>query len=221
MTDNLITHLQIFGIGFSFAAAGPCLLVCTPILITYIVGRQDRWQKALADIAIFLFGRLFAYVALGAIAGLSGFYLRRFIQADLVRYFNLASGLISILLGIFVFFQKKAPACASKISHNKIHDFGSILVLGLMIGISPCAPLTALLFEIALISNSTIEGASYAFSFGLGTFLAGFVVIAGLAGLLRGFARKMIHSETANNIFRISCAILLVLLGLGLMRGGL
>lgn len=221
MTDSLITHLQIFGIGFSFAIAGPCLLVCTPILITYIAGRQGKWPEALADIAIFLFGRLFAYVALGAIAGLSGFFLRRLVASGLALYFNLASGVISVLLGVFVLINKEAPSCASKKSHSKIYDFGSILALGFVIGISPCAPLTALLFEIALISKSALEGASYAFSFALGTFIAGLIVIAGLAGILKGFARNMIHSKMAGNIFKISCAILLILLGLSLIRGNL
>lgn len=220
MFNDLIAYLQIFGIGFTFAIAGPCLLVCTPILLTYITGRQDKWQRALADIAIFLLGRSFAYVALGAIAGGSGFYLRQFVKSNLTPYFDLASGAISLLLGIFVFIYKDPPVCAGKRSHNKVYDFGSILGLGFLIGVNPCPPLTALLFEIALISKSASEGASYALSFGLGTFLAGLIVIGTLAGILKGFTRKMIHSKRAGLIFRIFCSILLFLFGLSLIRSG-
>jgi len=221
MLNDLITHLQIFGIGFTFAIAGPCLLVCTPILLTYIAGRQDKWQRAIADIAIFLLGRSFAYVALGAIAGGSGFYLRQFVKSNLTPYFDLASGAISVLLGIFVLIYKDKPVCAEKGSHTKVYGFGSILCLGFLIGIHPCPPLVALLFEIALISNSALDGALYALSFGLGTFLAGLIVIGTLAGILKGFTRKMIHSKRAGLIFRIFCSILLFLFGLGLIRSGI
>lgn len=220
MFNDLVAYLQIFGIGFTFAIAGPCLLVCAPILLTYIAGRQDNWPRAFADIAIFLFGRSFAYVALGAIAGGSGFYLRHFVKSDLTPYFDLVSGTISILLGIFVLMHKNPPVCASEISHNKVYDFGSILILGFLVGINPCPPLTALLFEIALISKSALEGASYALSFALGTFLAGLIVIGTLAGLLKGFTHKMIHSRRAGVIFRIFCSMLLFLFGFGLIRSG-
>lgn len=220
MYNDLITHLQIFGIGFTFAIAGPCLLVCTPILLTYIAGRQDKWPRALADISIFLFGRLSAYAALGAVAGGSGYYLRHFIKSDFTPYFNLVSGMISILLGMAVFIRKDPPICANKVSHNKIYDFGSVLVLGFLIGVSPCPPLAALLFEIALISKSVFEGASYALSFGLGTFLAGLIVIGTIAGILKGFTRNIIHSKRAGIIFKILCSVLLILFGLGLIKSG-
>lgn len=217
MPDALITHLQIFGIGFSFSAAGPCFLVCTPILLTYVAGRQDKWQEALVDISLFLFGRLCAYIVLGAIAGLSGYYIRRLTESGAVSYFNLTSGVISILLGIFVFFHKGAPACTHKGSNNNIYGFGSMLALGFVIGISPCAPLSVLLLEIALISKNALEGASYAFSFGLGTFVAGLIVVGALARILKGLAQKIVRSKAANLIFKTLCAALLVLFGLSLI----
>lgn len=219
MLNDLITHLQIFGIGLSFAVAGPCLLICSPILITYMAARQDNWARSLIDLFVFLSGRLFAYVLLGYIAGLSGLYLRRFSESYLVRYFNLAGGIISILLGLSVLMHKYTGPCADDRARNNIHGSGGILALGFVVGISPCAPLAALLFEIALISKSALSGASYALSFGLGTLVAGFIVIGSLAGILKGFVRKMVSSKAAGDIFRVSCAILLILFGLGLIYG--
>jgi len=219
--NTLITHLQVFGIGFSFGVAGPCFLVCTPILLTYIVGRQERWTEAVVDITLFLFGRLCAYVILGTLAGLSGYYLRRLSGSDIISYFNLASGALSIILGVFILFHKDIPECAHKRPHNNIYDFGSVLALGFLIGISPCVPLTALLLEIALISNNALEGASYAFSFGLGTFISGIIVVGVLAGILKGFAQKMIHSKTANLLFKALCSALLFVFGLKLIVGSL
>lgn len=192
-----------------------------PVMVTYVTARQKGWRETVADITAFLSGRLFAYTVLGAIAGLSGFYLRRFIEADLSPYFNLAGGAISVLLGVFVLMHKRAPVCERKEGGGKAYGFGGLLVLGLLVGVSPCGPLTALLLEIALMSGNALEGASYAFSFGLGTFLAGFIVIAGLAGIFKGFAQKAFRSKTANSIFKVSCGIILVLLGAGLIRSGI
>ena len=162
MVDNLITHLQILGIGFSFGIAGPCLLMCTPILVTYISGKQESWFKSFIDILVFLSGRLFAYFILGAIAGAGGSSLRSLTASGLVPYLTVTSGVISILLGLFVIFNKPDASCARKRSCANIYDFGSILLLGFIIGISPCMPLTALLFESALISKSALDGAMYA-----------------------------------------------------------
>ena len=217
MLNTIITHLQIFGIGFSFGIAGPCFLVCTPILITYIVGRDKEWAESFADISIFLFGRLIAYVALGALAGLSGIVLRRFTEANLARYINPLGGAVCIILGVLALFYRDPGTCCRKSGHNKIYDAGSLLLLGFAIGVSPCAPLIALLFEIALMSKSVIEGAGYALSFGLGTFLSGLIVVGALAGILKGFTRRIIHSRTGNIVFRVICAILLVALGVGMI----
>jgi len=220
MPNSLITHLQIFGIGFSFAVAGPCLLVCTPILATYAVSRDGKWREAVRDVAAFLFGRLLAYVVLGAVAGLSGYYLRRLVEMEFAPYLNLASGAISVLLGVFIVISRKAPACTHSSLRNRIYGSGGVFAIGFLMGISPCGPLTALLFEIALISKSAMEGALYALSFGLGTFLAGIVIIGAFTGILKGFFQKVFHSKMSGNVFRMSCAILLILFGLGLIWTG-
>lgn len=214
MTDTLITHLQIFGIGFTFGIAGPCFLVCTPILITYIVGRQEQWGTALIDIGLFLCGRLFAYCILGAFAGFGGYYLRRLIESGFASYLNFASGILSVVLGISILFHKETPLCVGKRSCNNIYDFGSVLALGFLVGISPCVPLTALLLEIALIAKTPFSGAAYAFSFGMGTLLSGFVIIGVVAGLLKGSAQRFIRSQSVNLIFKVLCAGLLIVFGL-------
>ena len=217
MIDTAITHLQVFGIGFSFGIAGPCFLVCTPILITYILGKSTAWGRTFADIAIFLFGRLVAYIILGAVAGVSGAALRNFAAPGFVAYVRPAGGIVSILLGVAILFRRTAAACACATGREKVYDFGSLLVLGFLIGISPCAPLLALLFEIALMSKSALEGASYACSFGLGTFLSGMIVVGAMAGLLKGVVQRAVRSPAVNRFFRIVCGLLLIGLGFGIL----
>jgi len=220
MLNTIITHLQVFGIGFSFGIAGPCFLVCTPILITYILGRKEAWAETFIDVAVFLSGRLFAYIVLGAFAGFSGAAIRRLTESGFSSYVRPLGGTVSILLGLAVLFRREDPrSCACRTGYKRVYGFGGLLALGFLIGISPCPPLLALLFEIALMSKSAIEGASYAFSFGLGTFLSGLIVIGALAGIFKGIIQKAVRSKGVNIFFRVSCALLLVLLGLGLIFG--
>jgi len=217
MFNTAITHLQIFGIGFSFGIVGPCFLFCTPILIAYILGRRERLGESLGAVVIFLFGRVTAYVVLGAIAGLSGGVLRGVIESGASHYLNILSGIVSILLGVFVLSKKEPSSCACNTAGVKAGSFGSLFILGFGVGISPCAPLVALLLEIALISKGALDGAAFAFSFGIGTFLSGIIVVGALAGILRGLVARVVRSRVGNRIFRIVCALLLMVLGAGII----
>lgn len=217
MLNALLTSLQIFGIGFSFGIAGPCFLNCAPILITYIAGSKKKWTEALNDISIFLGGRLLAYIILGALAGLSGGLLRHFTNSNLILFFKPLAGIISILLGISVLKIKEPFISECKPSHNKIYNLGGLFALGFLIGISPCAPLLALLFEITLISKTAFEGMSYGASFGLGTLFSGFLVVGILTGVLNWLPARFLKSKISNFVFKITCALLLILFGLSLI----
>ncbi|MCM8761557.1 MAG: sulfite exporter TauE/SafE family protein [Candidatus Omnitrophica bacterium] len=218
MFNTLITHLQIFGIGFSFGVVGPCFLVCAPILVTYILGKREQWHRTLIDILIFLTGRLSAYVILGAIAGASGALLRKFTQSNLDYVFKSIAGVVSIVLGITILVRKPSSSqCAFGAAYTKVSGFGGLLALGFLIGISPCVPLAALLFEIALMSKGSYDGALYALSFGLGTFLSGLITVGAIVGILKEVIQKTIRSQIVLTFFKVMCAILLMLLGVGII----
>jgi len=224
MLDSIITHLQIFGIGFSFGIIGPCLLVCTPVLITYIVARQRSWADIIKDIITFLSGRLAAYIALGFLAGLSGSLLRNFTSSGISSHFKPLAGAVTILFAFIILLNRDnfERACvpgkkACQAPYNKMLNFGGVFTFGLLIGISPCAPLMALLFDIVLMSKGAIDGMLYALSFGLGTFLSGFITVGIIAGLLTRIPAAFVKSKAANTIFKTICALLLIALGLGLI----
>lgn len=217
MASLLITHLQIFGIGFSFGIIGPCFLVCTPVLITYIVGSKKEWAEVFKDILTFLSGRLFAYALLGALAGLSGAFLRKFTGSVLSSYFQPLAGAVSIFFAIMILTNRTNNECACWTIHNKIFNFGGVFAFGFLIGLSPCAPLLALLFDITLMSKSALDGMFYALSFGLGTFLSGLITVGIIAGFLTRVPAALIKSKIATITFKIICALLLAALGLGLI----
>jgi sulfite exporter TauE/SafE len=154
------------------------------------------------------------------LAGLSGLFLRRFIDSNVSLFFRPASGIISIILGISILIGKKINHFTYEFAANKITNFSSIFILGFIVGILPCAPLIALLFEIVLISHSPLMGMFYAFSFGLGTFLSGLIVLGSLAGIFTWIPAKILKSKISNFIFKIICAFLLILLGISIIFRG-
>jgi len=213
----MVTYFQLFGIGFGFGLAGPCLLVCAPVLITYVAGRQATWRQALRDIFIFLLGRFLAYLILGYLAGLSGIILRQFCDLSLIPIVKALGGAIIVLLGIYVWLGREPIARLCKCKANTIFSFSGLFMLGFIIGVFPCAPLLALLLEITLISKTAFAGMFYALFFGLGTLISGFIVIGGLSGILTWLPAKVLKSKRSNLIFRIICALLLFWLGLNLI----
>ncbi len=230
MVNSLITYLQIFGIGFTFGIAGPCLLSCAPVLITYIAGsktclpasdvravRQECQAEVFKDILTFLSGRLLAYILLGALAGLSGALLKKFTGSSLAIYLEPLAGAVTVLFAIIILTGKSGASCECPTASGKRLNFGGILAFGFLIGLSPCAPLLALLFNITLMSRGLLDGAFYAFFFGLGTFLSGLITIGVIAGILTRIPAVFIRSKTAITIFKTVCALLLLALGLGMI----
>jgi len=214
MFSDLLTYWQLFAIGFSFGFAGPCLFSCAPVLVIYISGKRLKWNQALSDICIFLFGRLLAYLLLGYLAGLSGVVLRQFGGLKFLPALKIFAGVIIIFLALQIWLGKELFSGECLCKHKRALNCGSLILLGFIMGVFPCAPLLALLFEIALISRSGLIGLTHSLFFGLGTFISGFIVIGVLSGALRLLPQKFLKSRLSNNIFKGVCAVLLILLGL-------
>ena len=217
--NTAITHLQLFILGLSLGFAGPCLLSCGPIMATYIAGRRVSFLASIRDIIIFLSGRLLAYVALGYAAGFFANYIRMVADKVFLPWLRLSAGIIIILMGIYVaigekFLQKICPARLRKAA-----GISSLFILGVIIGLSPCPPLMAVLIEIAYISKNGMDAVFYALSFGLGTLISGLLTLGVLCGLFSWLPAKIFHSRRVNLVFRIVCAMLLILLGLNIIFG--
>ena len=212
-----IAFLQIFAVGFGMGLIGPCLFYCLPVILAFTAGAEKEYKKSLSDILIFFSGRLLAYVLLGFLAGLSGLVLRRFIESRFGIYFGPLAGIISIILGIYVLLTKdNTESCRRP---GRIYGIAGIFGLGFIIGLSPCVPLATLLFEIVLISKTGIEGALYGLFFGLGTFFSGFIVAAGLSGILNIIPQRFLKSERSRFVFKAICSLTLVLFGIWLLIG--
>lgn len=219
MPNTFITCLQIFGIGFSFGIIGPCFLFCTPVIVTYLSGTNRGLKDAIPDLLTFLSGRLLAYVILGALAGLSSQLLMRFTGPDIAAIFNPLAGVVSIILGIIVLVKKEYRHDICRRGPADFYSLGGPFIFGFIIGIIPCAPLLALLLEIALISKNVFQGAGYALSFGLGTFLSGLIAVGAITGLITGITAKALRSERSRFMLRLASSLLLILFGIWIIIG--
>ena len=214
--DTAITYLQLFGIGFSLGIAGPCLLTCAP-LVAYVAGRRLSFLQGLSDILIFLLGRFLAYLLLGYIAGFSGTYLRILATGVFAPWLRLLAGTVIILMGVYVGVGQKVTDKLCPARLGKVTGIGSLFLLGIIIGISPCPPLVSLLIELAVVSKSGLDALTYALFFGLGTFISGLLTLGVLGGLFNWLPAKLFHSPNSRFVFRMLCALLLIMLGLNLI----
>jgi sulfite exporter TauE/SafE len=214
-----IALLQVFSVGLGLGFTGPCLIACAPVVLSFVSGIKQDYRKSLFDILVFFGGRLSAYVLLGCLAGISAMLLRGLIDSEFKTYLNPLAGAISIGLAVIVLLNKDKPENKCPVVSHKAGVSGGLFIFGFIIGLSPCAPLAALLFEITLISENALQGALYGLFFGLGTTLAGFIVTAGLAGILTRVPGKLLGSPAAKIVLKAICVLLLLFFGLWFILG--
>ncbi len=213
-TDTLITYLQIFGIGFSFGLWGPCVWNYF-ILSSFFVNLKEA-KEMFKYIFSFLVGRFLAYLSLGYITGISASLLKRFLSLKLIDFFEILASMIIIFLGSLLIFMKDQTYLYKKINFKSLNT-GNFFFLGLFIGFLPCAPLLALLFEVAIISKNGIEGLIYMLFFGVGIFLSSLIILGILNLTLFSAFKKLLVSEKSRLIFRICCSMLLIFFGVKLI----
>lgn len=217
--DNILTFVQLFTIGFTFGLSAPCIVVCMPALFFYVSNKTDNIFEAIIKISILLAGRLLAYMFLGILIGFSMQKIQHFLGFIEFPGIKLLAGIIIVLFGVSVWRNqtKTKDVCAKKlISHQKMqNDFSYLFILGFIIGISPCAPLIALLFEMVLFVKSPLQGLLFLTAFGFGTFLSGLLVFGVMNGLFKFIANKTFFSHPKfQDIYRKISAVLIIILGL-------
>ena len=175
---------------------GPCTISCAPLVVPLIMSTaKDRKQGVIYSL-IFGMGRIFSYVVLGILAGLLGYALTGIVS-------RVALGIFLVILGIVLFF-KVQERCILK-SKMKINSPSLSFVAGAIYGMTPCAPLVALL-GLAVISGSALVGGMMAFVFGVGTLISPIIVLGFFSGW---FARNKEMQEVVHYV----SGIFLILMG--------
>jgi cytochrome c-type biogenesis protein len=170
------TLLSVWLMGISVGLTS-CAATCLPFLGTWTLGRGRGGWAALLDTALFLAGKIVAYSALGAGAGLLGRWLTEILSGGLGHW---AIGLSSLIAGIWLMLPKKGAATCRSTRHGEnIPPF----LLGFSMSLVPCAPLASLL-ALSALTGEFGQGAGYGALFGLGTALTPLLVIMPLVGIM-------------------------------------
>ena len=116
----------------------PCLLPMLPIYISYFAGGGERTtKKTLTGVSGFVLGFTIVFMALGALAGTLGSFLKTY-----STWVNLVCGLIVILFGLNYMGVLKLTIFKGIRRNMDMQDmnFGSALVFGMVfsIGWTPC-----------------------------------------------------------------------------------
>ena len=208
--------LSLFITGILFGS-GPCLASCGPILISYILGTEKNILKGLSAYFLFSFSRIIIYLLFSILIFYLGqFALERAMQGW-YKYVIVIGAIYIIFVGLLLIFNKNinSPFFASLQKIFLKREIKNIVLLGLITGLLPCAPLFALLSYVGLISKRWFESLIYGFSFGMGTFLSPLVFLVLLSGSLNRFLNQ--KRGLYRTIFNSACGLIIIGIGAHLL----
>jgi len=198
--------------------SGPCIASCGPFLISYIAATRKDIPRGIMTYILFSCARISVYLLLSlAIFFLSQFLVSKLL-GDFAKYIMISGGLIMILLGVSLVLGKKLefPFSQSLCRNILERDKKSIVSLGIIIGLLPCAPLLAIFSYVGLISRTWFSSLLYALSFGIGTLVSPLILLVILAGLI---PRMLMDKKTVYySIFTFICGLVIILLGAQLIK---
>lgn len=200
------TAVTVFLLGFTFGS-GLCLASCGPILISYLASARKNPLKSFLYYVLFSLSRVSVYIILSLLI----FFLGKLIVGSFMEHF---SRYVLLLGGGFIVLIGALTALGKSWKYHK-HN---IVIMGLVIGLLPCAPLIAVLSYIALVAKTWMHSLIYSILFGIGTFLSPLIILT----MLTGFVSRVLpdKEKSVSKIFGYICGFILVFLGLQLMGRG-
>ena len=206
--------LKLLAGGFTMGW-GPCLAYTAPLLLPYIGGTKTSWRAGLRMGLMFSLGRLLALAILGAVVTFAFESINRFFPPHRSGYLYLGMALFMVTLGVLIVLGKGFSVSLGSWGRKDILDGGSesMLFLGFLIGISPCAPLVAVLTYIACIAGNIVLGILYALSFGIGAACSP-ILLGALVGIL---PERIFRRAKLRRVFQVVCGSVLILFGLQLI----
>ena len=200
--------------------SGPCLASCGPLLISYCVGTRRNIPGAINAYLIFSLSKILAYLALGV----STFFVGRFIFdnfPNLYRIIQVCGGIFIVIMGALMLTGKSLAGGPCTFLHNHLlgENKKSMLILGLLIGFLPCAPLFSVFTYSTLVSITWHQAFLYSFAFGLGTIISPLSILVIFAGLMARVINK--EREISIRVMGVVCGLILVFLGAQLIQRAL
>lgn len=206
----------LFAAGLAFGS-GPCLVSCGPLLISYIAGTEKSSAKAIKIYLLFSLARIITYVALALLIFFLGEFILERLLNEYAGYLYTAGGIFIIALGlVMIIAGDSGNRLCRFFDKNMLKDSRkSVILLGLVIALLPCAPLLAIFSYLILVSRTWTESLFYSLSFGLGTLVSPLLLLCMLAGLIPKFFSG--KGQLYARIFKVICGLVIVFLGMQLI----
>ncbi|HTY44942.1 MAG TPA: sulfite exporter TauE/SafE family protein [Patescibacteria group bacterium] len=207
----LIANLFVTGL---LLGCGPCAASCGPILVSYVAGTRKNVTGALAFYAQFCAGRMAVYAGLSIAVFFAGSFVFEGACGSIARYAAIAGGAFIAVIGVLMALGKDLawPVCRMFEAHFLQKGYPSALLLGLVLGISPCAPLFAVLSYVGLVSKTWAQAFCYGLAFGAGTCVSVLIVLVALAGCIPAWLRR--GPAIYVRLLRTSCGLVIAVLGI-------
>ncbi len=209
-------YIDVFIMGFALSW-GPCLFFCAPILIPYIAATQKGWLEGLKATLAFSISRIVPYVILSLISATLGQYLIRIFygsKAGLIIHILASTFILSLGMIILIGKSPHLHICQSLSKYIHLEGTKGMILLGFLVGITPCMPLFGVLTYIAFTSKNFLDGILLGLTFGAGTLISPLILFGSLAG---GASSFLVKKPLIYKAFRCICGLILIYLGIGMM----
>ncbi|MFH1540566.1 MAG: sulfite exporter TauE/SafE family protein [Elusimicrobiota bacterium] len=203
-TKNFV-ELFIAGITLGF---GPCFLFCAPLTSSYIFAKEFNCKKGLLFTIIFSLGRITAYSILAVVA--VAFINTLEIQKNIFK--QVAGFIILLTLPAYSLFKNNVKFCNLFCNYfgKNTQNYGTFL-LGVFIGLTPCAPLAGVLTYIVCKSENIFDGFFNGLIFGIGTLFSPLILVGLLGGIFNLYISK---TKKISWIFKIIANCVIIYFGL-------
>lgn len=210
---------SFFIAGLSFGA-GPCLVSCGPLILTYIIGTNKQVKKSIWSYVLFSFSRVFVYVILSLALFLFGQAVLTSRIVYLSGYLLISGGVFVIITGFTIIFGKKFHSVLCRKLEGIVagKESKNIVLFGVLIGVSPCVALVSVFTTIGLISKSWADSFVYALSFGLGTVVSPLFLLVIFAAII---SKITLSNLIVTRIINIISGSVMVFLGSELIKRGI
>lgn len=189
---------------------------CGPLLISYIAATNKDVKKSIFVYLLFSLSRILVYIAFSISIFLFGQALTNYFLGNFSQYLFIFGGLFIISIGILIMLGNSPhnKLCQRMNSFFLKKDAKTVIILGLVIGVLPCAPLISILSYIGLMAKSWLSALLLGLFFGLGTTLSPLLILAAASGSIS----KFVSNNKFYRIFYVFCGLIIIFLGFQLMR---
>lgn len=214
--------LDPIGLSIAFAAGAlsflsPCLLPLVPGYIAFMAAGDSARNKRLRRVAFFVLGFALIFTLLGLGSGFAGGFLLKE-----RRTFEIAGGILIILLGLFMILPKLSSTLQREKRMRLKQPSSDLAASGVgmafAVGWSPCiGPSLAAILALAATSGSTYSGGALLFVFALGLGLPFLLITLFMDRAERLMSRLRLHTQVA----RVAAGGMMVAFGILLAAGTL